>query len=475
MATNKLKEINQDAKQALSSGPQNVLIVDDDPLIRLGLEKLLTKEGFKATAVGTSKKALERIEKEAFFLVLLDLKLPDSFDGLALLEIIKKTRPETTVIMISGQTEIRGAVEAMKLGARDYLEKPIDFNRLKEILESLRPESPTFRKSSSLIVDDLIFVSENMKKVVDLMQHLALKSDITILLLGESGTGKNFICQKIHELSPRKDFPYVQIGCSNIPENLIESELFGYEKGAFTDAKNSKKGLVEMAEGGTLLLDELGEMPYPFQAKVLGLLEEKRFRKIGALQDTSVDVRIMAATNKDLHKLVQEKSFRLDLYYRLNMATIKLPSLRERKEDIPLLVDTFLSGFCKKYNAKTKTIDKHGINLLQQYPWPGNIRQLKNLMEKLVVLSTSAKVSSDEISSNLLLQQPMETETADKTVDLDSYSGLSLDAMEEKYIRTALKLTGGNQRKAAQLLNIRRDALRYRLKKLGISAKEDDD
>lgn len=445
-----------------------VLIVDDDPLIRLGLEKLLSKIGYDPISVGTGKAALRKMEEEDLSLVLLDLKLPDSYDGISLLEIIKQTRPEITVIMISGQSEIRGAVEAMKLGARDYLEKPIDFERLTSILKALEDEHKNSPPSTTLTPEVPIFKSPQMKKVFDLMQRLASKSDITILLMGESGTGKNYLCQKLHEMSPRRDFPYVQIGCANIPEHLIESELFGYEKGAFTDAKNSKKGLVEIAEGGTILLDELGEMPYPFQAKILRLLEEKAFRRIGALHDTTADVRILAATNRNLHKLVQEKKFRLDLYYRLNTASIELPSLRERVEDIPLLVNNFLAAFRQKYDASAKSISPEAMLILQQYAWPGNVRQMKNLIEKLVVLSEKDEISAEEISSNLMIQQQMEKDPTETAVDIDAYNGLSLEAMEKKHIKTALKLAGGNQRKAAKLLCISRDTLRYRLKKLDI-------
>ncbi|MEW6428463.1 MAG: sigma-54 dependent transcriptional regulator [Thermodesulfobacteriota bacterium] len=465
---------------------KKVLIVDDDPLIRLGLEKLIAKEGYAPICVGTGKAALSKIEEEAdISLVLLDVKLPDSYDGLSLLEIIKKSRPEITVIMISGQTEIRGAVEAMKLGALDYLEKPIDFDRLKSVLANV---AALWHDESSAKVDDSPFAalqckSKKMRQAIDLMRRLAVKSDITILITGESGTGKNFLCQKLHEMSPRRDYPYVQIGCANIPEHLIESELFGYEKGAFTDAKNSKKGLVEIAEGGTILLDELGEMPYAFQAKILRLLEEKCFRRIGALQDTYTDVRILAATNKDLHQLVQEKKFRLDLYYRLNTATIELPPLRERFEDIPQLVNTFLKHFAKKYDSPVKSMTEDAMLTLQQYAWPGNVRQLKNLIEKLVVLSEQDKIGNDEICANLLIQQQANRELPSvsplspaapaapgvgETVALDAYEGLSLEAMERKHIKTALKLSGGNQRKAAKLLCISRDTLRYRLKKLNI-------
>lgn len=446
---------------------KKILIVDDDSLVRLGLEKFVSKIGHTAVTASSGKKALDLIEAEEPDIVLLDLKLPDSLDGLEILEIIKNTRPEITVIMISGQTEIHGAVQAMKLGAFDYLEKPVDFNRLHEIVSQVAAEESHAEAKSCM--DDAIFASEKMKKIVAIMKRLASKSDMTILVLGESGTGKNFLCQKMHYMSPRKEYPYVQVGCANMPEHLIESELFGYEKGAFTDAKASKKGLIEMAQGGTILFDEIGEMPYQFQAKLLSVLEDKCFRKVGALQPTPADVRILAATNRDLHKEVQEKKFRLDLYYRLNVATIELPPLRERREDIPLLVNAFLERFSRQYDCERKVIAPKGIELLQDYSWPGNVRQLKNLIEKLVVLSEGDRIDEDEISSNLLVQQQKVENPAENNFEAELSSGLSLAAMEERYIRSALKLAGGNQRKAAELLCISRDTLRYRLKKLGIN------
>ncbi|MDA8165843.1 MAG: sigma-54 dependent transcriptional regulator [Desulfobacteraceae bacterium] len=447
---------------------KKVLIVDDDPLITIGLERTVAKEGFLTAAATTGNKALQKIEEDPPDIVLLDIKLPDSLDGLALLEIIKQTRPEITVIMISGQAEIRSAVDAMKAGASDYLEKPIDFNRLKAILEPLKAGRPDPRPPAGT---DLVFVSDRMKRAVEIMQRLALKSDITVLVLGESGTGKNYLCRRMHELSPRKDFSYVQIGCANIPDHLIESELFGYEKGAFTDAKQSKKGLVEVAEGGTLLLDELGEMPYQFQAKVLALLEEKRYRKVGALQDSIADIRILAATNRNLHTLVQEKRFRLDLYYRLNVATIELPALRERPEDIPPLVRHFLSMFSSKYGLPVKILEEGGLRLLREYHWPGNIRQLKNMLERLVVLTEGEVISTEEISASLMLQPQDRAEAGAGPAGPDVPGSLALGDMEERYIRSALKLAAGNQRRAAELLHISRDTLRYRLKKMGIEAK----
>lgn len=471
---------------------KKVLIVDDEALIRFGLEKFVKKEGFVPVSAGSGKKALELIEDQEPDIALLDLKLQDSIDGLELLRIIKKSRPEIVVIMISGQSEIHGAVEAMKLGARDYLEKPIDFDRLKSILDSVRQESSGVPGKTTghedKDEDDFSASSPKMKKVLAIAKRLAHKSDLTILILGESGTGKNYLCQKIHNMSTRADAPYVQIGCSNMPDHLIESELFGYEKGAFTDAKSSKKGLIEAAHGGTILLDELGDMPYQFQTKILKLLEEKSFRRVGSLQDTPADVRILAATNRDLNKQVQEKKFRLDLFYRLNIATLELPPLRERLEDFPFLVKYFLKTFSEKYETGKRKISTEGMQLLSEHSWPGNVRQLKNLIEKLVVLSEGEEISTAEIKENLDLHQqvamihdpaaipPQPGELLQPTAAPVDYipEDLSLEAMEEKFIRKALEKTGGNQRKAAKLLNISRDALRYRLKKMDISPDDND-
>lgn len=462
------KSKSDDTPFALKSD-RKILIVDDDPLVTLALKKFIQKKGFEVLTANTGKKALDKIEAEEPHIVLLDLRLPDSLDGLAVLGMIKKTRPEITVVMISGQTEIHGAVEAMKLGAVDYLEKPIDFERLEEVLASVTEETPVSVEPDSVLAG-MVYASGKMKQVTEIMKRLAAKSDITVLVLGETGTGKNFFCKKLHALSPRKNGTYVQIGCSNIPGHLIESELFGYEKGAFTDAKDSKMGLVEVADGGTLLLDEIGEMPYEFQSKILNLLEEKRFRRIGALHDTAVDVRILAATNRDLQKEVQEKKFRLDLYYRLNVATIELPPLRERVEDIPRLVNDFLESFCDKYECSKKTISPEGMNLLQQYKWPGNIRELKNLIEKMIVLSENDRIGCEEISANLLVQQQRQEDPKERnSFEAELTNGLSLASMEEEYIKSALKLADGNQTKAAEFLCISRDTLRYRLKKLGIA------
>ncbi len=464
-----------------SSKKIKVLIVDDESLIRIGLEKFVTKEGFTAITASSAHKALELVKEHEPDVALLDLKLNDTIDGLDLLEEIKESRPHIVCMMISGQSEIHSAVEAMKLGARDYLEKPIDFNYLRSALVAISQDLESTEQPEVAEEGEIAITNQKMKKVVSIAKRLALKSDLTILILGESGTGKNYLCQKIHNISSRQNATYIQIGCANIPDHLIESELFGYEKGAFTDAKASKKGLIEAAEGGTVLLDELGDMPYQFQTKILKLLEDRSFRRIGALHDTSVNVRVLAATNRDLKQQVEDKKFRLDLYYRLNIATIEIPPLRECQEDIPIMTEHFLTTFCQKYDVPDKTISQDALNLLTNYAWPGNIRELKNLLEKLVVLSDGDMITSEDITDNLDMSTKVspptqKNNTAQPGVDDTTAlpADLSLEAMEERFIREALKKTGGNQRKAAKLLNISRDALRYRLKKMDLPPEDDD-
>ena len=456
---------------------KKVLVVDDESLIRYSLKSFVEGEGFIAITADSALNALKSIEEANPHIVILDINLPDS-NGLALLKTIKETNPRIIVIMITGCADVQSTVEAMKRGALDYLEKPIDFDKLKAILDTTKDERAADAKT--LPTADFVFTSTAMKEVARIKERLATKTDVTILVLGESGTGKSFLCKIMHELSPRKGKPFVEIGCSNIPEHLIESELFGHEKGAFTDAKAAKKGLIEMAEGGTVFLDEIGDMPYPMQSKILSLIEERKFRRVGGLQNIHADVRIFAATNRNLYDLVQAKKFRLDLYYRLNVVTIEMPPLRERKEDIPVLVQHYLKRYSEKYHCTCKGISQRALNFLQEHSWQGNIRELKNLIEKLVILAKCEKIDIDDLPPILFEQKnagaPSKKEEkvfkhdeAGKA-DAGSRNGLSLKVMEAEYIKSALKLADGNQRKAARLLDISRDTLRYRLKKLGIDS-----
>lgn len=448
---------------------KKVLIVDDESIVRWSLKKFFEEEGFAAVTVSSGAKAIKSFEETVPDVVLMDIQLPDA-NGMALLKTIKEINPGTPVIMITGYADIRSSVEAMKVGALDYLVKPLDFDDLRRVMSSLKKDRQGPGISGG--TDDFVFVSEKMREVVRIMERLATRSDATVLILGESGTGKNLLCKKMHELSPRRTMPFVEIGCANIPEHLIESELFGYEKGAFTDAKASKKGLIEMAEGGTIFLDEIGDMPYQMQPKILSLIEEKKCRRLGGLDYINADVRICAATNRNLMELVEARKFRLDLFYRLNVATVEMPPLRERSEDIPPLVRHFLDYYCRKYECPRKEMTQRALNLLREYRWPGNVRELKNLIEKLVIMTKGEEIDLNDIPLNAFAPKTTDMPKDLEIPDMGSHSGLALKAMEEAFIKTALKLADGNQRKAARLLDISRDTLRYRLKKLGIQPAE---
>lgn len=456
---------------------KKVLIVDDEMLIRYSLQNLIQRENFTTLSADSGLRALKMFEDEKPDIVILDIRLPDS-SGLALLKTIKEINPEVTVIMITACPDIQNSVEAMKMGALDYLEKPIDFEKMKALLHSVKQDRPA-RTGGGRPRDSFVFRSDAMKEVFRITERLANKSDLTLLVLGESGTGKSFLCKTIHELSERRNKPFVEIGCSNIPEHLIESELFGFEKGAFTDAKVAKKGLVEVAEEGTIFLDEIGDMPYPMQSKMLSLIDEKKFRRIGGLEQLSADVRVIAATNRNLHELVQQGRFRLDLFYRLNVVTVEMPPLRKRAEDIPLLVEHYLKRYGEKYRCGKKGVSPKTMDVLRNYPWPGNVRELKNLIEKLVVLSKGEKIDIEDLPQNLCsascAASPVTQNQPGTAASADIAPGaapgsLSLKAMEEELIVKALRLAEGNQRKAARFLNISRDTLRYRLRKLSIDS-----
>jgi two-component system, NtrC family, response regulator AtoC len=464
------------SRQHSNPGKPKVLVVDDELLIRYSLQRLIEREGFPVITAESGLQALQQFEQEKPEIVILDIRLPDA-NGLNLLKTMKEISPAVTVVMVTACPDIRSSVEAMKMGAFDYLDKPIDIEKLTNILNTLKQERP--QDKTVHLPGSVAFKSDAMNEVLRITERLANKGDVTVLVLGESGTGKSFLCRAVHELSPRKGRPFVEIGCSAIPENLIESELFGYEKGAFTDAKVSKKGLIETAAGGTVFLDEIGDMPTAMQSKILSLIEERTFRRVGGLQQLSAEVRILAATNRNLHDLVQEGKFRLDLYYRLNVVTIEMPPLRGRTEDIAQLVEHFLKHFSQKHSCQTDSITAPALEALQNYSWPGNVRELKNLMEKLVVMSKCDKVGVDDLPSYILAEK--EAPAAPRSTngpavlpvtpsENPNRSSLSLKVLEEESIRAALKAAKGNQREAAKLLDITRDTLRYRMKKLGIAS-----
>lgn len=444
------------ARSGINRG--KILIVDDEAMVRLSLKKLFENDGFIGLTASSGASALKILEVDTPEIVVLDVRLPDT-SGIDLLKTIKEVDPETVVIVITGHGDIKSSVEAMKMGAYDFLEKPLDFENIGKILRSLKKKITRADRATGM--GDFVFASDKMKEVIRIVDSLATKSDVTVLLMGESGTGKNLLCKRIHELSSRRYAPFVEIGCSHIPEHLLESELFGYNKGAFTDAKETKKGLFELAHGGTVLLDEIGDMPYQMQSKILTLIEEKRFRRIGGLDYIYADVRILAATNRDLPELVHAKKFRLDLFYRLNVAAIEIPPLREREKDIPLLLQYCLDKSGEKYGRKQKALSAGALKVLLEYQWPGNVRELRNLIERVVILSKGNEITEHDIRPSLF---PGKREEAS-----NHHNSMSLRALEEASIKAAFERAHGNQRKTAELLDISRDTLRYRLKKMGLT------
>ena len=375
-----------------------VLIIDDEKAIRRSLRDILEYEKFTVEEAENGKDAIQKIEKENFDLFLCDIKMP-GIDGIEVLEKIMEKNDESPVIMISGHGNIETAVEAVKKGAFDFIQKPFDLNRLlvsvRNALDkgSLVKETKVLKKKMAKTFD-MVGESEQMNRIKDLIDRVA-PTDARILITGENGTRKEFVAKWSHEKSQRQSCPLIEVNCAAIPSELIESELFGHEKGAFTSAINQRKGKFELAEGGTLFLDEIGDMSLNAQAKVLRALQEGKITRVGAEKDINVDVRIIAATNKDLLKEVEAKNFRLDLYHRLGVIIIHIPSLNERREDIPHLVDYFLNIIASEYGQAKKAIDENAMQALQKNNWTGNIRELRNVVERLIILSGKTITKQD--------------------------------------------------------------------------------
>ncbi len=443
-----------------------VLVIDDEQLVRWSIEKLLSKDGHEVVSAGTGSEGILRLKENIPDIVLLDMKLPD-IEGLEILRTIKKENSELPVIMITAFGSIDSAINAIKTGAFDYIVKPFDAEKLKltvsRALElfKLKNELGMFKDK----VQDqygfhrIVAESQGIRDAIAIAKKLAA-SDTTVLIQGESGTGKELFARAIHWASQRKDNPFVDLNCSAIPVHLIESELFGYEKGAFTDAKVSKKGLFELADKGTLFLDEIGDMDLSTQAKLLRVIETKSFKRLGGVKDITVNVRIVSATNKDLKQLVENGGFRDDLYYRINVVPLIIPPLRMRKEDIPLLTDYFIGTIARDLKKEMSGIDTEALGYFLRYDWPGNVRELKNVIERMILLTNDKTLRKEHIPIELL-ESPPEPGAED-------YSSLELEKVEKELIMKALALAEGNQTKAAQALSITRDALRYRMKKHNI-------
>jgi len=454
-------------------GKKTILVVDDERLMRWTLEQKLTEWNYHVLEAATGQDGLVRAEEETPDLVLLDVKLPD-VKGTDLLEEFKKKWPDLPVIMITAYGAIEDVVTAIRSGAYNFLTKPIDLAKLQSLLENaleaydLKKEVAYFREKESrrFHPSQIVARSKVMLQVMDIVQKIAESEASIVLLQGESGTGKDLIGQTIHHLSRRKDAPFLAINCSAIPENLLESELFGYEKGAFTDAKQQKKGLVELADRGTLFLDEISSLSLSLQAKLLRFLESHTFKRLGGLKDVDVDLRVIAATNRDLTLLSQEGKFRTDLFYRLNVCPVTLPPLREKKDDILPLARYFITHFNKKFGKKIEGLEKETERLFLDYDWPGNVRELKNAIERAMIFEDHHRISAKYLPIQIE-KTPLPLSGMDK-IDFPG-EGSSLEELEKDFIIQALRKAGGNQSRAATLLKISRDTLRYRVKKLKIS------
>ncbi|MHB8074078.1 sigma-54-dependent transcriptional regulator [Desulfosporosinus fructosivorans] len=446
---------------------RKILIADDEANMRWVLERALSKAGYEVETAEDGKLALERALAERPDLVLLDLKMP-KLDGLSVLRRLKEHYPDLLIIMMTAHGSTATAVEAMKAGAHDYLMKPFDMEellitvskafeveRLREQVDYLKGEVES--NSWQMIVN-----SEAMQKVRHLVERVAL-TPATVLIQGESGTGKELVANAIHTLSRRVGGPFIRVNCAALTETLLETELFGHEKGAFTGALVRKMGRFELANGGTLFLDEIGELSFNVQAKLLRVLQERTFERVGGEKTIKVDVRIIAATNRDLLKEVQEGRFREDLYYRLSVFPISIPPLRERQEDIPDLAAHFVKKF--RTYGQGKTLGPGVLTQLMAYEWPGNVRELENVIERMVIISSGTVIGNDELPVFNTLKKEEKGRTGAFELPPE---GVSLEELEKSFLQQALEQTGGNQSQAAKRLGLSRHALLYRLEKYGI-------
>jgi len=444
----------------------SILVVDDEQLIRWSLNDRLTEEGYRVVEAQTAAEALDKHREGPIDLVLLDYRLPDS-DGLTVLKKIKEANPDTLVILLTAFSNVDTAVEAMKAGAYHYANKPFNLDEIVLLVEKalettrLRREVRTLRASQAqpYSLDRIVGESPAMAQLKALLQRIASSPASTVLLTGESGTGKDLAAKVLHYASDRASKPFMNITCSALPEALLESELFGHERGAFTDARQQKRGLFEMADGGTLFLDEIGEMVPGLQAKLLRFLEEKTFKRVGGMADIKVDVRVVAATNRKLEDEVKQGKFREDLYYRLNVLPIALPPLRARPDDIPRLVHYFIDNFNTEFRKRVRRVAPETMKRLQAYGWPGNIRELRNAIERAMLLTDSDELSDKDF--------PLTTGVAPRlteAVHLPAH-GIDLEELERSLVVQALERSGWNQTRAASLLGVNRDQIRYRIEK----------
>src|SRR5919201_1058307 len=454
---------------------ERVLIVEDDSAARVGLEQLVKSWGFIAESASDGEEALEKVTTFRPAIVITDLVMP-RMDGLALLRALQQQGADVTTLLLTAQGTVETAVEAMKEGAYDYLAKPVDIQRLKILLDKIVERLETMREVKALrrqlrehgTFGSLIGNSPEMRKIYQVVEQAA-PTAASVLITGDSGTGKELVAQTIHQLSARATFPFVAINCAAIPETLLESEIFGHEKGAFTGAADRRQGCFELADRGTLFLDEIGEMTPATQVKLLRVLQERRFRRLGGRTEQSVDVRVIAATNIDPMEAVQKGKLREDLFYRLNVFAFRLPPLRERKEDLPLLTQAFINEFSQRNQKSIVGVDQQAMRMLEQYAWPGNVRELRNVIERATILSPGPLIEPKHLPP-ALAEEPH----APAQPQVALAPGITVEEAERRLILMTLEHTRDNKTRAAEILGISLKPLHNKLNKLRLRPKKSE-
>jgi DNA-binding NtrC family response regulator len=448
----------------------HILVVDDEPVQREMVSGFLKKQGFEVIAAESGERALELFRQDAFDLILSDQKMAD-MSGLELLRAVHNINPETPVILITAFGTVETAVTALKQGAIDYLTKPLNLEELLHRIQQANDRHRILNENRELRealterhrIEGIIGESGPMLEVLSLVRRVA-PSEATVLIRGENGTGKELIAKAIHFASPRERGPLIKVNCAALPEALLESELFGHEKGAFTGAIASRQGRFELANGGTIFLDEIGDLPLHLQAKLLRVLQEREYEKVGSSRPVKVNVRILTASHRPLEALIKAGQWREDLYYRLNVVTILLPPLRERRSDLPLLIDHFLRRFAEKNGKKIGGITAEARDILLRYDYPGNVRELENIIERAVVLTRDDVIGSGDL--------PLTVQEAEATDDRETNLTAAVERLERRMIRDALARSDGIQTRAADLLGMSERALRYKLEKYGFREEE---
>jgi len=448
----------------------NILVIDDEAAQRDVLTGYLKKKGYKIFSASSGKEGIETARTNSVDIILSDFKMPD-LNGIEVLENVKKINPEISFVIVTAYGTVENAVKAMRLGAFDYISKPVDLDELDLMIERII-EHKNLKSENQLLktqlqekykISSIVSQSQKMEEVINVAARVA-DSKANVLITGENGTGKEVLAKAIHYISPRKDSAFVAVNVPALTETLLESELFGHEKGAFTSADKMKKGRFEIAHGGTIFLDEVGDIPQSIQVKLLRVLQEHQFERVGGTEKIEIDVRIIAATNKELEQKIKDGTFREDLYYRLNVVSIKIPPLRERKEDIVPMIENFIEKYCKENNKEKLEISKEAADVLMKYNYPGNVRELENIIERAVVLTRGKVITLNDLPMHI---KGFKEEKTLATLGKGTLTE-QVEAIEKQLIFDALQESGGNQTKAGKLLGLTERNLRYKLKKYNI-------